>query len=195
MASPPLDELTRLLADLTHGLEARHLPFMLIGGQAVLLHGRPRLTDDVDATLGVGPDQLAIVLEACAAIGLEPLPADVPGFVADTFVLPTRHAASAMRVDLIFSTLPYEAEAIRRAIRVRIGAADVPFATAEDLLVHKLFAGRPRDLEDGLGVIRRQGNAIDWAYVTRWVGTFAEVPGREALPDRLRQLRQDADEA
>ena len=193
MASPPPDALTRLLADLTHGLESRHIPFMLIGGQAVLLHGRPRLTDDVDATLGVGPDQLARVLEACAAIGLEPLPVDVPRFVADTFVLPTRHAASAMRVDLIFSTLPYEAEAIRRAIRVRIGGADVPFATAEDLVVHKLFAGRPRDLEDVVGVIRRQGDAMDWAYVARWVAAFAEVPGREHLPDVLRQLREDAD--
>jgi predicted nucleotidyltransferase len=194
MVSPPPDALTRLLAELTYGLESRQIPFMLIGGQAVLLHGRPRLTDDVDATLGVGPDQLARVLEACAAIGLEPLPADVPGFVADTFVLPTRHAASAMRVDLIFSTLPYEAEAIRRAIRVPIGGVEVPFATAEDLLVHKLFAGRPRDLEDAVGVMRRQGAAIDWEYVTRWVGAFAEVPGREHLPDVLRRLRDAADE-
>jgi predicted nucleotidyltransferase len=193
MVSPPPDALTRLLAHLTHGLESRHIPFMLIGGQAVLLHGRPRLTDDVDATLGVGPDQLARVLEACASIGLQPLPADVPGFVAETFVLPTHHPASALRVDLIFSTLPYETEAIKRAIRVRIGNADVPFATAEDLLVHKLFAGRPRDLEDAVSVIRRQGDRIDWAYVTRWVATFAEVPGREGGPDLLRRLREEAD--
>jgi len=168
---------------------------MLIGGQAVLLHGRPRLTDDVDATLGVGPDRLAVVLEACAAIGLAPLPDDVPAFVAETFVLPTRHDPSAMRVDLIFSTLPYEAEAIRRAIRVPIGGADVPFATPEDLLVHKVFAGRPRDLEDVVGVIRRQGDAIDWKYVTRWVDTFAQVPGREDLPDLVRRLRAEAAES
>jgi predicted nucleotidyltransferase len=195
MASPPPDALSRLLAELTRGLEARHIPFMLIGGQAVLLHGRPRLTDDVDATLGVGPDQLPAVLDACAAIGLEPLPADVPAFVAETFVLPTRHAPSAMRVDLIFSTLPYEAEAIRRAVRVRVGGVDVPFATPEDLLVHKMFAGRPRDLEDAVGVIRRQGAAIDWAYVTRWVDAFAEVPGRETLPDVLRRVRAEAGES
>jgi hypothetical protein len=194
MASPPPDALTRLLAELTRGLDARHIPFMLIGGQAVLLHGRPRLTDDVDATLGVGPDQLPAVLDACAAIGLDPLPADVPSFVRETFVLPTRHAPSAMRVDLIFSTLPYEAEAIRRAVRVPIGGADVPFATPEDLLVHKVFAGRPRDLEDAVSVIRRQGDAIDWAYVTRWLAAFAEVPGREGLPDVLRRLRAEADE-
>jgi len=192
MASPPPDALTRLLAGLTRALEVRHIPFMLIGGQAVLLHGRPRLTDDVDVTLGVGPDHLGRVLEACGALGLEPLPRDVPGFVAETFVLPTRHPASAMRVDLIFSTLPYEAEAISRAIRIPIGGAAVPFATAEDLVVHKLFAGRPRDLEDIVGVIRRQGDAMDWDYVTRWVDAFAEIPGRERLREVLRQVRDEA---
>lgn len=46
MVSPPPDELTRLLADLTRGLESHNIPFMLIGGQAVLLHGRPPLFAD-----------------------------------------------------------------------------------------------------------------------------------------------------
>lgn len=68
MASPTSDALTRLLAGLTRALEGRRIPFMPIGGQAVLLHGRPRLTDDVDVTLGVGPDQLGRVLEACSAV-------------------------------------------------------------------------------------------------------------------------------
>jgi hypothetical protein len=45
VAFPPPDALTRLLAELTHGLDARHIPFMLVGGQAVLLHDRPRLTN------------------------------------------------------------------------------------------------------------------------------------------------------
>ncbi len=35
---------------------------MLIGGQAVLLHGEPRLTQDIDVTLGVGLDRLADLL-------------------------------------------------------------------------------------------------------------------------------------
>jgi hypothetical protein len=181
-----------LVAGLAHALAAHQIPFMLIGGQAVLLHGRPRLTDDIDATLGVGPDRLPAVLAACAAIGLDPLPENVPGFVAETFVLPTRHAPTGMRVDLIFSTLPYEAEAIARAVSVSIGGAEVPFATAEDLLIHKLFAGRPRDLEDAVGVVRRQGSTIDWTYVQTWVAAFAEVPGREAMPRLLAQLRQEA---
>jgi hypothetical protein len=39
-----------LLEALAQELEARAIPYMLIGGQAVLLYGVPRLTEDVDVT-------------------------------------------------------------------------------------------------------------------------------------------------
>lgn len=165
---------------------------MLIGGQAVLLHGRPRLTEDIDVTLGVGPDAWQMVCDVCTALRLEPLPERVESFVRETFVLPARHADTALRVDFIFSTTPYEREAIARAVWVDVGGTSVPFATAEDLIIHKLFAGRPRDLEDAVGVVRRAGDRLDWSYVERWTAEFAQVPGREDLPQRVARLRRDA---
>jgi hypothetical protein len=93
-------------------------------------------------------------------------------------------------VDLIFSTTPYEAEAIARAVRVSVAGADVPFSTAEDLIVHKLFAGRPRDLEDVAGVIRRKGSDLDWGYLAEWVARFSDIEGRGDLPSVLEDLRR-----
>ncbi len=178
-----------LLARLSGGLKDRKVPFMIIGGQAVLLHGEPRLTQDVDITLGVGPEHLPDVLDVCEALNLEPLPEDVQDFVQSTFVLPAADRETGIRVDLIFSTTPYEAEAISRAESVDVGEAIVPFATAEDLIIHKLFAGRPRDIEDAVGVVRRKGLELDWDYIDRWVAEFALVPGRENLIDHLEELR------
>lgn len=40
-----------LLQQIARGLDSRGIPYMLIGGQAVLLYGEPRLTRDVDVTL------------------------------------------------------------------------------------------------------------------------------------------------
>jgi predicted nucleotidyltransferase len=192
MGFPQPPDFPQLLAALTRELNARQVPFMLIGGQAVLLHGRPRLTDDIDVTLGVGPTALPVVLAACRALGLEPLPEDLEAFVRDTFVLPARDPRTGIRLDFIFSTTAYERQAIVRAERVELLGIPVPFATAEDLIVHKLFAGRPRDVEDAAGVVRRKGLTLDWAYLERWVGEFAAVPGREDLPHRLAQLRASA---
>jgi predicted nucleotidyltransferase len=190
MASRQPSDLERLLAALTAEFAQRQLPFMLIGGQAVLLHGSPRLTEDIDITLGADPAALPDLLHACAALGLKPLPLRVDEFVQETFVLPVRHEATRLRVDFIFSSTPYERQAIARAEQVSIGGASVPFASAEDLILHKLFAGRPRDLEDVRGVVRRKGRALDWSYVERWAAEFASIPGREQLPELVVEMRR-----
>jgi hypothetical protein len=164
---------------------------MLIGGQAVLLHGRPRLTEDIDITLGTGPDAWRIIRDICDELELRPLPKDLEAFVRDTFVLPARDPGTGIRVDFIFSTTPYERQAIRRATTVDLEGASVPFASAEDLLLHKLFAGRPRDLEDAVGVVRRKGKELDWDYLERWTEEFASLPGREDMPATLARLRRE----
>jgi hypothetical protein len=191
MGSLPTPDFAGLIARVAAELEARRIPFMLIGGQAVLVHGEPRLTQDVDVTMGVGPDRIQDLIDACEVLGLHPLPDDPRAFARETFVLPAADPATGGRVDLIFSTTPYEAQAIERAVLVDIGSREVPFATAEDLLLHKLFAGRPRDLEDAAGVVRRKGPELDWGYLERWAREFAMIPGREDLPAKLAALRSN----
>jgi len=44
----------QILEQLALGLERRSIPYIVIGGQAVLLYGKPRLTRDIDLILRVG---------------------------------------------------------------------------------------------------------------------------------------------
>ena len=106
-------------------------------------------------------------------------------------MLPTSDEATGIRVDLIFSTTPYEAVAIARAVRVEVRGQPVPFATAEDLILHKLFARRPRDLEDVRGVVRRKGAELDWEYMRHWATQFALIPSRENLPAQIEHLQRE----
>jgi hypothetical protein len=57
---------------------------MVIGGQAVLLHGEPRATLDIDITLGVGVEAFGRVLDAAGKIGLDPIPEDPEAFARKT---------------------------------------------------------------------------------------------------------------
>lgn len=88
----------------------------------MLLHGRPRLTEDIDVALGVDPSHLPVVREVCRALNLDPLPEHIENFVADTNVFPVHDAESSIRVDFIFSTTPYERQAIERAVVVELAA-------------------------------------------------------------------------
>ena len=193
MDSLPKPDFQGLLIRLSCGLRTAGIPFMVIGGQAVLLHGVPRTTEDVDLTLGVDPSHYQEVAAVCAEAGLELLPDDPEAFTRETFVLPVSDTRSLVRVDLIFSSLEYERQAIGRAVHVRLGDEEVPFAAVEDLILHKLFAGRPRDLEDIRGILRLRDSEPDWDYLEHWAGEFATIPGREYLSRNLAEIREQAE--
>ena len=146
--------ISEVLERVAAALMAARIPYMVIGGQAVLVHGEPRLTRDIDVTLGVSLDRLSDVVAAAAAAGLKPL-VDPEPFARETMVVPCADAASGVRVDLVLSDSAWERAAVGRARDVRIGGTDVRFVTPEDLIVQKVVAGRPRDLEDVRSVVAR----------------------------------------
>lgn len=161
----------QLLKELAAAFERAGLPYMVFGGQAVLLYGEPRLTRDIDVSLGVDPSDPAPVLEVVAELGLQSLVGDARDFLRQTFVLPVVHPESGIRIDLVFSLSGYERQAIERARTVLIDGVGVRFVSLEDLIVQKVIAGRPRDLDDAEKVIVKNPD-FDRAYVERWLREF-----------------------
>jgi hypothetical protein len=161
---------------------------MVIGGQAVLRYGEARLTRDIDLTLGVDVDRLPDVLTVTAACGFEVL-VDPEPFVRETMVLPCRDPGSGIRLDLVFSFSPYEREAIARAVPVTIGTTSVRFATVEDLVIYKIIAGRPRDLEDVRGILLKNPG-LDMAFVEGHLDAIGSAVG-EPYRERLREVTLD----
>jgi predicted nucleotidyltransferase len=181
--------LEALLARIAEGLDSRGIPYMLIGGQAVLLYGEPRLTRDVDVTLGAGPEQLPAVLNLAEQSGWKVLVATPQEFVARTLVLPCEEHESGIRIDFIFTFSPFEQQAIERARLVQVGGAQVRFATPEDLIIYKVMAGRPRDLDDVRSILRKNP-ALDWRYVRRWLKELQEGHDENLLA-RFNQIHPD----
>ena len=184
-ASPAPSMFDILLARLATALDAADVPYMVIGGQAVLFHGDPRLTRDIDITVGIAPERLDTALRVADAAGITPL-VDPEPFVAETYVLPCEDAESGIRVDMVFSNEGYEREAMTRTVTAVVGGAEVRFASVEDLLIQKLVAGRPRDVEDAQGVLNRHPSA-DLGLVRHWLSAFdaALGTGTVATLDRL----------
>lgn len=160
-----------ILSRIGASLGRNKIPYMIIGGQAVLLYGEPRLTRDIDVTLGVNTDHLHGLLTVVQDLFLKPLPNDIESFVKQTMVLPTLDQATGIRVDFIFSFTPYETEAIKRARKITIMNQEVCFASPEDVIIHKIFAGRPRDLED-VRTILLKNPEIDTQYIIGWLKEF-----------------------
>jgi len=177
----------KALARIGASLEKAGIPYMIIGGQAVLLYGEPRLTSDIDIILSVNIDRLDTLLAVARQLSLKPLPEDIGTFVRQTMVLPVLDEATGIRMDFIFSFTPYESQAIRRAKRVRILDHDVCFTSIEDLIIHKIFAGRPRDIEDVEMVILKNPD-VDLRYVTKWLDTFDAASDEKNFSATFRKI-------
>jgi len=152
------------LADAIDFLTEQKVAYALIGGLAASLRGEPRVTVDVDLVISADVEGALQLLKSIEKSPLTPLFEGVEDVVCQAFILPLLHRTTAVKVDLAIGLSGFEQQLIQRATLVDLAGQAVRLATAEDLLVMKLLAGRPRDHQDAAGIVVVQGNSLDWEY-------------------------------
>jgi len=170
----------RLLKRIALQLKKASIPYMVIGGQAVLLYGEPRLTRDIDITLGMGVKELDKVKKIIRVVGLKTLVEKEKEFVERNMVLPTLDKKSGIRVDFIFSFSYYERQAIERGKDIKLGRTFVRFTSLEDVVIQKVIAGRARDLEDVKSILLKNPK-YDLDYIETWLKEFDKSLGEHFL--------------
>ena len=184
--------LIRAAADLQAVCEHAGWKYCFIGGLAVQRWGEPRETVDVDLTLltGFGGESAFI---AALLTAFEARVPDAAAFAEDTRVLLLR-APSGVGLDIALGGLPFEESVVARSTMFTF-PPDVPLRTcsAEDLIVLKAFADRPKDWVDIEGVLVRQSIVLDWAYVTHHLSQLADLKEAPELVDTLERLRASVD--
>ena len=178
----------RLIKKIAKTLDRGRIPYMIIGGQAVLLYGTPRLTRDIDITLGIDTDKFLLIEKVCEKIGLKMLPKNPEDFARETKVLPAEQTKLKIRVDFIFSFTAYEKSAIRRAKKVLINGYPVRFASCEDVVIHKMFSGRAIDEEDVKNILIKNKNKVNFRYIKKWLAEFGRLPEQKEIWKRFRAL-------
>jgi predicted nucleotidyltransferase len=180
---------TELLKKIGAALDSGGFPYMVIGGQAVLLYGEPRLTRDIDITLGVALERLPEMVRLTEANGFEVL-VDPAEFTTKTLVLPCRDRETGIRIDFMFSWSAYGQQALGRSRRLDLAGIPVKFAALEDVIIHKIIAGRPRDLED-VRLLLIKNPTFDQSYIQNWLQEFDEALG-EGFGLRFQQVWQES---
>jgi hypothetical protein len=71
----------KLIKETARLLDRQKIPYMIIGGQAVLLYGRPRLTRDIDITLSIDTDKFELIEGLCEKMKLKILVENPKDFV------------------------------------------------------------------------------------------------------------------
>ncbi|HSP93586.1 MAG TPA: nucleotidyl transferase AbiEii/AbiGii toxin family protein [Thermoanaerobaculia bacterium] len=159
------------LSDLLKAL-ARVMPawadrWYLFGAQAVQVWGMPRLTGDVDVTAELRDRDHPDFVSAMRKEGFDLRVRDIGDFVKKTRVFPFVHRHSRIPLDIVLAGPGLEEEFLKRALPVEVGGAVVPVISPEDLIVTKLLAGRPKDIEDVRGILRERARRLDVKRIRR----------------------------
>jgi hypothetical protein len=158
---------------------------MIIGGIAVIAAGVPRETIDIDATILGRTSDLALVLEALARQQIVPRIADATRFAQERQLLLLRHEPSGVTMEISFAWLPFEEEALSRAVTTDFSGVSLRVAIPEDLIVYKATAWRDRDRSDIERLLTLHGDQIDLDRVRRLIVEIAAVLED---PERVRQF-------
>jgi hypothetical protein len=175
------------------GVEASFLRhgwrFCFIGGVAVQRWGNPRFTRDLDLTLLTGFGEEKKFVDALLD-ELSPRLPDAAEFALRHRVLLAR-TPDGIEVDVAFGALPFEERSVDRASawQVREGLT-LTTCSAEDLVVHKAFAGRGRDWDDLESILIRQHGALDYRQIHEELLPLLDLRGDPGALDKLNQLQE-----
>ena len=162
----------------------------VIGGLAVQRWGEPRTTLDADIALLTGWGGEEAYIDALLDRFASRIEDGRPFAVAHRVLL--LRASNGRDVDVTLGALPFEEEMMARSTAVEFAPGVVlPCCAAEDLLVMKLFAARPRDWADAEGIVARQ-RTLDRKGVLSRLAPLCELKDAPDILDRARRLLEGA---
>ncbi len=147
---------------------------MVIGGLAVSILGRPRMTRDIDAVLTLPNHLWEPLLASATKYDIEPRVPDCLRFARESMVFLLKHVPTDTPIDLSVGTTDFEQHALLHRQNKRISNTTIPLPQVEDLIVMKAIARRPVDQADITTLMDRHSK-VDKQYIQQWLEEFSAI--------------------
>lgn len=86
-------------------------------------------------------------------------------FIQRTRVIPFLHLETKLGLDVVIAGPGFEDTFIERAVPLDFEGVFVPVASPEDVIIMKVLASRPKDIEDVRAIIAERHATLDAAYI------------------------------
>ena len=159
-------------------LEPLKLPMALMGGLAAAVWKHPRNTRDVDLLVDVrdlSPDEL---VDAMKRAGMRSKREPPMLSVGDQRIIQLLYQPPGtfldIQIDVLLADSAYQKEAIKRAAPAKLDEEiEIAVLSCEDLIIHKLLAGRIVDRADVAALLRANRAILDRAYLNGWLAQLS----------------------
>ena len=168
-----MPNLNETLEEFIKVFEALQIPYAIMGGFAVRVYAIPRPTYDVDFTIAIDRQRLPELYDALEAEGFTVAEEFRRGWIDSIAGMPLIKSrlyfqeGEGIDVDVFLAESEFQKELLSRRRRDRLDDLTVCFVTAEDLILLKLIAHRPRDIADVTDILFTQGQ-LDVDYMRHW---------------------------
>jgi hypothetical protein len=146
----------------------------LMGGLALSLWKRSRFTQDVDLLVEIADEEVPDVVHRLAAVQIRPK-RNPPVLTLGEhrliqFVYEPPESFLCLQIDLLLAQSGYQKECLKRRVPARIPGVGTEIAvlSCEDLILHKVLAGRILDRVDAASLLRANRADLDIGHLTRW---------------------------
>jgi len=164
-----------LLIKVAKILEKLKIPYVVTGGMAVLIWGRPRFTADIDIAIEIKPAGVKDLVKALRDLGHA-------GYVDEEVANETVRVGgefnfidgtTGIKVDFWVSINEiFDLSRFKRRVVKEILGQKIYFTSPEDLILSKLKwfkeSGSNRHLEDAESVLKISGSELDMDYLKIW---------------------------
>jgi hypothetical protein len=186
-----MSEELEILKDVAAKLNASGIPYMVSGSVAMNFCATPRMTRDIDVVVEMQRGDIDRFVDLFGRDYY--LEADaIRDEVARRGMFNLIHQRSIIKVDFVLQkTGAYDRVAFERRRQVDVDGTGLWLISPEDLVVRKLLWGRDGESELQLrdvANILTMADALDHAYIDRWIREFALEPWLE----RAKRGRRDA---
>ncbi len=163
-------------------------PCALVGGAAIIARVQPRLTIDLDLVIVVPAGGSDAVLSLAREHGYDYDEQETREFIEGGLarLWGPPGTPDGVGVDLLFVDSPFLESVVVRATPVEIAGTSLPVASVEDLLLMKIEADRPHDLDDAIAIKDAFADQLDRDYVRRWAAAL----GIKARIDALLEAKE-----
>ena len=178
----------KLLVQIASILERFDIEYLVTGGFAVSVWGRPRATFDIDIVIKLGEPKVALLAKALRKISED-------GYIDEDTAKDAIHhegefnfidSQSGLKVDFwIAKKKGHAILEFKRKKTEKINGQKVYFVSPEDLILSKLEwhqqSQSSRHLEDVESILKISGDKLDKAYLKQWAERLAVLEALDKL--------------
>jgi hypothetical protein len=133
--------------DLLLHFNEKNIRYLVVGGYAVIKHGAPRFTGDIDIWVDTEEKNAINVYQALVDFGAPVSTLTHKDFMADGFFF--QMGIPPNRIDILMSLKEMSfTECFDKKDLSKLDIGEVPFISKSDLIKAKKIAGRPKDIAD-----------------------------------------------